>query len=492
MTAPHSPSPARRSWIERIPNAFILIFGVLVVTVALTWVVSPGQFERVDVEGRTQVVPNSFQRIGPGDELPPGNTVRPAPQGIMSLLQAPLIGFQQAAYIIVFILVIGGAFKVIDATGAIRSGMARVVMAFRGNEILIIPIVMVMFSLGGATFGMSEETIPFVMLMVPLALALGYDSITGVCMAFVAAGAGFASAFINPFTLGVAQGIAELPPVSGFGYRVFVWLVITGVTIAFVMRYASRIRRNPELSPTFADDQRRKEEEGLHDPVGAEWREQARMSGAQKLVIAIFTAGMVLLVVGVLEWDWYVNEIGALFFGIGILAAIVARLGADETAKAFVEGAGELLGAALVVGLARGVVHVAEMGGVIDPALNAMASVVGAVPSVVSAQMMFIGQTVLNFFVPSGSGQAALTMPLMTPLADLVGVTRQTAVLAYQFGDGFSNMIIPTSPVLLGVLGAARISWSVWLRWIIPLQIIFVLLGLLLLIPPVLFGWGPH
>jgi uncharacterized ion transporter superfamily protein YfcC len=485
------PKP-RRNWIERIPNAYVLIFGVLLVVAGLSWIITPGQFERVEREGRVVVVPNSFQSVGPDDELPAGNVIRPAPQGLMSILQAPLIGFQQAAYIIVFILIIGGAFKVIERTGAINSGIARVVVAARGREYLIIPLVMVIFSAGGAVFGMSEETIPFVMLLVPLALALGYDSITGIAMAFVAAGAGFASAFINPFTLGVAQGIAELPPVSGIEYRLFVWVIITGATIAFVMRYAARIRKDPTLSPTFAADSERRDKEGLQLASLDQWQVKAKMSNAQALVLAIFGAGMVLLVIGVLQWGWYVNEIGALFFGIGLLCALVVRMGGEGTVRAFVDGAGELLGAALVVGLARGIVHLAEQGGVIDPALNVMASVVGTLPTVMSAQAMFLGQTVLNFFVPSGSGQAALTMPLMTPLADLVGVTRQTAVLAYQFGDGFSNLIIPTSPVLLGVLAAARVSWSVWLRWIVPLQIVFLILGLLLLIPPVLMAWGPH
>jgi uncharacterized ion transporter superfamily protein YfcC len=487
------PPHSRRSLAERIPNAYVLIFGLLIVAAALTWVIPPGMFERTELNGRTVVVPGTYQLVQPDQPLPPGNVVRPEPQGVFDVLRAPLQGFVQAAEIIVFILVVGGAFKVLEATGAVRAGIGRVIVAFRGREILLIPIVMVLFSLGGAIFGMSEETIPFVMLFVPLALALGYDSITGTAMPFVAAGAGFAAAFINPFTLGIAQGIAELPPVSGIGYRALVWLVTTGIAIAWVMRYAARVRRDPSRSPTFEQDQARREAEGLGREADAAWHSlDAGMTRTHQLVLALFALTIVLLIVGVLAWGWYIEEIGALFLGFGIVAAIAARLSGDQAVEAFLKGAAELVGAALVVGLARGILVLSQNGGIIDPILAFLSGGIGALPPVVSAQLMFLTQTLLNFFVPSGSGQAALSMPLMAPLADLVGITRQTAVLAYQFGDGFSNLIIPTSGVLLGVLGAARISWVVWARWMLPLQLVFLLIGLLLLIPPVLMGWGPH
>jgi uncharacterized ion transporter superfamily protein YfcC len=483
-----------RSLVERIPNAYVLIFGLLVLAAGLTWVVPPGQFERAEVDGRVVVVPGSYERVAPDTPLPAGNTVRPEPQGVGAVLRAPLRGFVEAAEIIVFILVVGGAFKVLEATGAVRAGIDRTIVAFRGREVLLIPGVMVLFSLAGAVFGMSEETIPFVMLFVPLALAMGYDSITGTAMPFVAAGAGFAAAFINPFTLGIAQGIAELPPVSGIGYRVAVWTVTTGIAIAWVMRYAARVRRDPTSSPTFAQDQTRREAEGLAGggASGFDWAGgRTPLSRTHRIVLASFVAALVLLVVGVLRWGWYIEEIGALFLGFAIVTAAISRLGGDRTVEAFLRGSAELVGPALVVGLARGILVVSRDGGIIDPMLHLASSTIGALPPVVGAQMMFVAQSLLNFFVPSGSGQAALSMPLMAPLADLLGITRQTAVLAYQLGDGFTNLIIPTSGVLLGVLGAARIPWVTWARWMLPLQIVFFLLALLLLIPPVLFGWGP-
>jgi uncharacterized ion transporter superfamily protein YfcC len=486
----HSP----RSWAERIPNAYVLIFGLLVLAAAASWVVPPGQFARAEVGGRVVVVPGTFEWLQPGEPLPAGNVERPAPQGLGSTMIAPVRGFAAAAEIIAFILILGGVFQVVEATGTVRSGIARTVKLFHGSEILIIPVVMVLFSLAGAVIGTAEETIPFVLLFVPLALALGYDSVTAVAMVFVGAMAGFAAAFVNPFTLGIAQGIAELPPTSGMGYRLIVWAVLTAVAIAFVMRHALRVRRDPTASPTFDIDEERRREEGLDASASDRaWTAlEAEMTGRQKAVLVLFGLTLALLVAGVIRWGWYIEEIAALFLAFGIVAAVVARMGGNGFVKAFTEGAAGLLGAALVVGLARAVVIVAQEGGIIDPLLHVLAGGIGALPPVMSAQFMFLVQSVLNFLVPSGSGQAALTMPLMAPLSDLVGVTRQTAVLAYQFGDGFTNMIIPTNPVLLAVLGAARIPWGVWARWIIPLQLILVVLGLLLLVPPVLMQWGPH
>jgi uncharacterized ion transporter superfamily protein YfcC len=486
--------PPARSWAERIPNAYVLVFGLLVLAAAASWVVPPGQFARAETDGRVVVVPGTFQTLEAGAPLPPGNVERPAPQGPAALFLAPVRGFSAAAQIIVFILVLGGVFSVVEATGTIRSAIARTVKRFHGREVLIIPVAMVLFSLAGAVIGTAEETIPFVLLFVPLALALGYDSITAVGMTFVAALAGFAAAFVNPFTLGIAQGIAELPPTSGFGYRVIVWAIVTGVTIAYVMRHALRVRRDPTLSPCYESDRAHRAEAGMDEGgAGRAWAAlEAEMTGRQKVVLLLFGATLAALVVGVVRWGWYIEEIAALFLAFGVLAAVAGRLGGEGFVRAFVGGAAGLLGAAMLVGLARAVVIVAQDGGIIDPLLHVLAGAVGSVPAVASAWLMFGVQSVLNLIVPSGSGQAALTMPLMAPLADLVGVTRQTAVLAYQFGDGFTNMIIPTNAVLLAVLGAARISWAVWARWMLPLQLILFALGMLLLVPPVLMGWGPH
>ncbi len=485
------PADRARSIAERIPNAYVLIFLLLVVTAAMTWIVPPGQFARAEGPGgRTVVVPNSFAWITPGAELREGYTLQPRRQGLWEVLRAPIDGFGAAWEIIVFILLIGGAFKVLDATGAVKAGIQRTAAILRGRELLIIPVMMIIFSLGGATIGMSEETILFVMMFVPLALALGYDSITGVSMVFVGAGAGFAAAFLNPFTLGVAQGIAGLRYTSGMPYRLLVWAIITAAAIAVVMRHARRVKQDPTRSPTYRVDEERRQ--SLAVATAEEKVEETPFTGAQKLILLLLLATIVIIGVGAIRFDWYILEIAALFLAFAIVIGLIARLSADAFVDSFIRGASELTGVALVVALARGVLIIAERGGIVDPTLYAISSGIGTLPAVMGAQIMFLVQTVLNFLVPSGSGQAALTMPIMAPLADLIGVTRQTAVLAFQFGDGFSNMIIPTSPVLLGVLGAARIPWVIWARWILPLQLIFLVLGLLLLIPPVLMQWDPN
>jgi uncharacterized ion transporter superfamily protein YfcC len=410
------------------------------------------------------------------------------------IFKAPILGFTdpEAAPIIAFVLLIGGAFAVLQQTRAVDAALRRLVRASRHSrslELLLLPLFMTLFSLGGATFGMAEETIPFVLIFVPLALALGYDSLTGAAIPFVGSAAGFAAAFFNPFTVGVAQGIAGLAPFSGAGFRVGLWLVTTSVTIAFVMWHARRVRANPSRSPTFAlDESRRQAGVQAADVDGS-------MTPRQRAVLAIFFAGIVALVWGVLPPDrggqgWYIVEIAALFVALGALMGAVGGLGASGTASAFMDGVRQLASTAVIIGLARGILVVLQDGQVVDTILYAMASALETTTTAGAAMTMFAVQTVINFFIPSGSGQAALTMPLMAPLADLVGVTRQTAVLAFQMGDGFTNMIIPTSAVLMGVLTLAEIPWPTWARWIAPLQLLLFGLGMVVLFVAVTLGYG--
>jgi uncharacterized ion transporter superfamily protein YfcC len=304
-------------------------------------------------------------------------------------------------------------------------------------------------------------------------------------MPFVGAGVGFAGAMFNPFTVGIAQGIAELPPFSGVGYRTLCWAVITAAGIAFVMIYAWRIKRNPELSPVYKYDRKKKENITEYSVA------HARFTTASILVMITFAIAMVVLVIGVMKWGWYIKEICGLFVAIAIVSGIVGRIGANNIAKHFAQGAADLCGAAIVVGMARGILVVAKDGKIIDTILHYLAGLVADVHSVFSAWLMFLVQTVINFFIPSGSGQAALTIPIMAPLGDLIGVSRQITVLAYQFGDGFTNLIIPTSGVLIGCLYMAKIPWGTWAKWMLPLQLIFIALGCALLGGAVAINFGP-
>lgn len=497
----------------KAPDTALLIFSIIVFAVVLTWIVPPGTFEKTEIEvegvgAREVVVPGSYRRVPPAFDSVGERLVH----SVAMIFKAPILGFvdEDAAPIIAFVFLIGGAFAVLQKTGAVDAALRRLVRASRRSrrvEVLLIPLFMTLFSLGGAVFGMSEETIPFILIFVPLALALGYDSITGIAIPSLGSGAGFAAAFLNPFTVGVAQGIAGLPIFSGAGFRVGLWLATTAVTTAFVMRHAHRVHRDPARSPTFALD-RKKRAEGMHLDADDE-----AFTGRQKVVLVIFMLGILALVWGVLPAEmemrlfgetrifhglsyyvggpqWYITEIAALFIAMGIAMGVVGGLGADGTAKAFMEGARDLAATAIIIALARGILIVMQDGQIIDTILYGMSSAVGQGGPTIAAQAMFTFQTAINVFIVSGSGQAALTMPLMAPLADLVGVTRQTAVLAFQMGDGFTNMIIPTSAVLMGSLSLAGVPWPTWARWLLPLQIALFVLGLLALVAATAVGYG--
>ncbi|PAP77616.1 YfcC family protein [Rubrivirga marina] len=471
----------------RAPDTTLILFGIIVLAALLTWIVPPGEFARneIEVEGvgtREVVVPGSYERIErEGSDL--GARVV---HSVAMIFKAPILGFidEDAAPIIAFVLLVGGAFAVLTETGAVDAALRRVVAGAERSpvlDLLLIPLFIAVFSLGGAVFGMSEETIPFVLIFVPLALALGYDAITGAAIPFLGSGAGFAAAFLNPFTVGVAQGIAGVALFSGLAFRVGLWIVVTAIVTGFVMWHARRVRRDATSSPMHGLDV---------EPMRALDAEGAAFTGRHGAVLLAFALGIVALVTGVLTAGWYIVEIAALFVALAAVLGAVGGLGGNGTAKAFMAGVRDLAPTAVIIGLARGILVVLQDGQVVDTILNALASGLGGAGATVAASAMFGIQTAINFFVPSGSGQAALTMPLMAPLADLVGVSRQTAVLAFQMGDGFTNMIIPTSPVLMGVLSLARVPWPTWARWILPLQIGLFALGVVVLTIAVAVGYA--
>ncbi len=479
----------------RSPDTALIVFAIIVFAAVLTWIIPAGTYERseMEVQGvgkREVVVPGTYQRI----EVEQKGVAASLLHSAGMVLKAPILGFTDpdVVQVIAFVFLVGGAFSILQKTGAVDAGLRRLVQASRRSKslsVLMIPLFMTLFSLGGAVFGMAEEMVPFVLIFVPLALALGYDSVTGAAIPIVGSMTGFAAAFFNPFTVGVAQGIAGVPLFSGAGFRMVLWLIVTAIGIAFVMWHAHRVRKEPDKSPTFETDETRRNE-GLHLND-----EDTTFTGRQKTVLAIFFAGLAILVWGVLPPDqggqgWYIVEISALFIGIGLLMGIVGGLGGNGTATAFSEGVRQLAVTGVIIGLARGILIVLQDGQVIDTVLYAMATMLEGTSSATAAMVMFAGQTFINFFVPSGSGQAALTMPLMAPLSDLVGVSRQTAVLAFQMGDGFTNMIIPTNPVIMGALALGGISWTKWARWVLPLQIALFVIGLAALYIAVAIGFG--
>ncbi len=460
--------------LKKVPDVFVIVFSLIVLAAVLTWVLPGGAYERADEKvgdtTREVVVDGSFQYTESNPQL-------------FQVFTAPINGFLKLGDIIVFIFLVGGAFYILNETGAIAAGIHQLVRILKGKEFLVIPIVMTFFSFFGAAFGMCEEAIPFVLIFVPLALALGYDSLVGVSLSFLAAGVGFAGAFMNPFTLQIAQGLAGIQPMSGWEYRLLVWVIATTVTIAWVMVYAARVKADPKRSIMYELDQQRREELRTREEAASDFTIRHGLS------LALLFAVIVMMIYGVAVLDWYIKEIGGLFFAMGIIAGIISGMDVNRLAKAFIEGCKDMAGAALIVGFAGGIIVILEDGHVMDTILHAMGSLTSQLPRVVSAHVMYAMQLVVNFFIPSGSTKAALTMPIMAPLADISGITRQTAVLAYQFGDGFTNMIIPTSGVTVGTLSMAKIPFEKWARWNFPLQIVFVLMSLLFLIWPVLSHW---
>ncbi len=443
-----------------------MIFFVVVLVAILTWIVPGGEYQRIEKEGRTIVVPNSFQFKSAN------------PQGLGDVLMSPVRGFVEAAKIISFLFVIGGAFMIITGTGAITAGLQKLALFFQRKphlQIYLIPVTMTIFSLGGAVFGMSEETLPFVLIFIPLALSLGYDSIVGTAIPFLGAAAGFAGALFNPFTIGIAQSIAEIRLYSGLEYRIVVWIISTISAVSFVMWYAAKIKKNPQSSIVYEIDQKR-----TYNKID----ENTEFTWNHKAVLILFLLSMVFLVVGILQFHWYITEIAALFLGLGIVSGFVGKMHINTMADSFKEGAKDMMGVALIIGTARGILVIAENGMILDSFLYAIAEQISHFHPVIASQAMFVSHGIINFFIHSGSGQAALTMPIMAPLADLVGVSRQTAVLAFQFGDGWINPILPTSGVTMGVLGLAQIPYEKWFKWMLPLQVYYFILALVLLIPP--------
>lgn len=459
--------------MKRIPHTFTIVFALIVLAAILTWVVPAGEYTRVVEGGREVVLNDSFHRVDA------------APQ-TWQVFSALFNGFVDKADIIIFILMVGGAFWILNNSHAIDVGvmafLRRVQRLSRyrlirvlGVENIIITLVMLLFSLFGAIFGMSEETIAFVVVFIPLAISMGYDSIVGVCMCYVAAHIGFAGAMLNPFTIGIAQGIADLPLFSGLEYRLFCWAVLTVIGIAFVLWYARRVKAKPERSPVYKlDDYWRERQQNT---------QHSTLNTRQGLILVLLLLTIVALVVGVLVWDWYIAEISALFLAMGILAGILDRQHADDIAKLFLAGCKDILSAALVVGLASGIIFILRDGRIMDTLLYGLSRSLAHTGEVASLGVMYLFQTLLNIVMPSGSAKAALTMPIMTQFADLINVSRQTTVLAFQFGDGFTNMLTPTSGVLIGVLGMARIPYGTWLKWVWRFILGLIVVGFLLMLP---------
>ena len=432
--------------MKKFPNTYVIIAALIVLCAVLTWFVPGGTY----VTGEDGTL--SYERV------------EAAPQ-TWQVFSAIYHGFVKQAGIIIFILVVGGAFWLLNATGAVTAGISRFIARVGRRDKWVLVAITVLFSLAGAVFGMSEETIPFVGIVVPLVVSMGYDALMGMLIVYVASNIGFSAAFLNPFTVGIAQDMAGLPLFSGMGYRVFCWAVLTVLTALFVVIYAHRTRKAPAEAVRLED---------------------IPLTTRQGWILVVLLLTVIALIVGVTVWEWYLPEITALFLGMGIVCGIIAGFGANRIAEELLAGAKDILSAALVVGFASGIIVILQDGHVVDSLLHGMQEGLDGTGPVASLSAMYGIQALINFLIPSATAKAAITIPIMAPFADMVGVSRQAMVLAFQFGDGFTNMVTPTSGVLIAALAMARIPYAKWVKWIWKGVAALLVIGWILLVGTVL------
>lgn len=441
----------------KVPHVYAIIFALMVIFAVLTWIVPSGSYQRQEVNGREVTVAGTYEQSEKtyideetGDEV----DLR---QGVFDVLQAPTRGIQEAIEVVAFILIVGGSFQVITKTGAITSGMGRVVRRFKNKDILIIPIAMVLFALGGTSFGMAEETLPFFAIFMPIMMAMGFDSMTAFMVVFVGARTGYIASTINPFNVLIAQGILGIQGNPQLWLRMIAWVILTAVAITWVVLYARRVKKNPESSITFEDDIAKKVEFAADESAL-----DAEFTGRQKGVLAVFIAGMCLIIWGLVTQGWYMNEISAVFLAMGLLAGVIAGFSQDVIAQEFVAGIADFAFSAIVVGLARGILVIASDGMIIDTILNALATGLGGIPAVLFTTLLYAVENLLAILVPSSSGLAALTAPIFGPLTELMGLNPEAAVWALSMGSATMSLICPTSAILVAGLGVCKIKLGQW------------------------------
>jgi uncharacterized ion transporter superfamily protein YfcC len=453
-------------------DSLVLIFTFIIVAQLMSYLITQGTFERVpfpDNPNRMMVVAGTYEPVSSDDQV-----TLPAWHFLVGITK----GLADAQDIIFLIFIVGGVIEVLRKTGAIDAALHGAVDKLGHSPWILILGCFVMFSLGSFTIGMGEEYVPLIPIIVTMCLAMRMDGLTAMGMVWIPYGIGWGCAGINPFGVLIAQNIAGVPLTSGWGFRLVMMLVFLALAFHHLYRYARKVQQDPSQS-LVADVDYSSGFEPPHD---------IRMNGARAAVLAVFMLGLAFFVYGAAKFGWYISELNAVFFGIGLAAALIARIPPGETSQTFLEGAAKMTGPALIVGFARAIAVVLEDGQIIDSIVFSIAGLLEGMPADVSALGMLVVQSVCNFFIPSGTGQAFVTMPIMSPLATLTGVPQQTAVLAFQFGDGFSNMIIPTNALVMGALALGRVPYTAWIRFVGPLLLKILLLAAVFLVVSVHFG----
>lgn len=457
-------SAEKRNW--QLPHIYVILFLLMVAAAIATYFVPAGEYERVPgPEGRETVDPASFQRVEQN------------PTGVEDFILAIPNGLMDAADVVFFTFIIGGMFMVLRRTGIIELGVEKLTRVFANRSIALIPVLVTVFALVATLIGTPELSLVYIPVLLPLLIALGYDSVTAAAVALIGTATGFTAGVLNPINTGLAQQISNIPLWSGIGYRAIVFVVIVSVGFLYIMRYARNVKADPESSLVYEEDTEKRE---LYR--GVDQAEERRATTRQKVAGVATLAFFGVLVYGVLGLGWFFLEMSGLFIVMGAVVGLIAGLTTTQICEAFNQGFRDVLMGAIIVGVARSVAVVMEEGQILDTVVNGLGVVVGTLPGILGAVGMYVAQLSFNLIVPSGSGQAVVTMPIMAPLSDLIGITRQTAVLAYQLGDGLANIIYPTSGYFMAALVIAGVSWEKWVRFFWPLMLIWIVLSMVLVV----------
>ena len=451
------------------PSSRLLLFILIVVVTVATYIIPAGQYQyTVDESGTTVIDAGSF------------SFAEQSPVSPFRMFVAIKQGFVDGAQVIFLILF--GYFWIysIMRTGALNALISKLLRRKEASAKLFIPVSILLWALAGSTYGEMDTVWGLIPIFIAVAIALGYDAVVGVAMCYGAVSVGFAAATTNPFTIGIAQSISELTLFSGIAYRIVIFVVFVGVWMATVLIYGSRVKRDPSKSAVYGMD---------FSSFQIEAKEEDVFTGRQKIIMAGMAAAIIMIVFGSLEFGWYLNEMSAVFCIGGIFSSIVDRRGAEDICGDLVDSFSEMMGAAVITGLSRAILVIMKSGLIIDTVVYACASLMNGLPAWATAEAMLIFQSILNFFIPSGSGQATAIMPIIVPLADLTGLSRQIAVLAYQFGDGFSNMLWPTASCVVA-MGIAKIPLGKWYKFFLPIFGVLFLLQSFFLILAVFIGYA--
>lgn len=460
------------SVIDDLLNPYVLIVIMIVIAAIATYIVPAGVYDRVvsEITGKTVVDPTSF------------HFVEQTPVNLMQLFGCVSQGLINNAQIIFFVFIIAGAFEVLNSTGFTTALVGVAIKKCNGREKLIFPIIIVVLSILAGTIGMAEEVIVFIPIIMTLCKSMGYDELTAVGLAYCGVRAGHINGLMNPFNVGIAQSYAELPMYSGLGFRVF-WCVITiVVTTFFINRYAAKIKADPTKSLMYGTNLE-------HEMVDTS--EMEDITAIHKILGVLLVATFALVIFGVYKYGWYLDELAAIFLAFGILSGVIGGLLPAELANTFIKGAKNILGGALIVGVAGGILVILKEGQIVDSIIYYSTNTLSEMPTLLAVNGMYMFQWLLNLVIPSGSAQAATTMPIMVPISDILGINRQIAVTAFHYGDGVTNLLTPACGPLMAALAVAKVPFDKWLKWVVPILVSWTLIGFAAVTVAQLINYGP-